>query len=736
MSIKEWARDKDRRRLFVPIILGIVFTQIPLLNSLGYEAAAFTGIYIHLRILFGKKNSGRKRDWKWNFTKNYHHYLLEVILISLILTLNSFFVPKCDWNTGAWFWAVIPPITIWISLGIVDFSLMLSEKWGWWLARIISIGNLMLFLLDLAFQPPIVGFSWSFGWFAGSIYDEALSFSSSVFFYRLSVFLEGLILLFIIQFQIDRSKFITRKIVFIPLIFCISSYLLYFSYRQELDIDHNQASVQKELGGSLETQHFIAYFDTKTIDFKEQIWLREDLEFRYWELQQFFDEDPVAWRGRKIEVFIYPNQNTQQRLMGSRQTLVARPWTHQMHIRWKFGEDVVAHELAHLFTAPFGSPISQLSTQAGIWPNLGLIEGAAVAADWGATETSAHEISATLIEIGKAPDLLEIISPENFWRQPAGKAYQMMGSFTAWLIENYGIENFKKVYWNSDFNTVYGKSIKELHDEWYAFVKDVPVSPDMKEMTLFRYEKPTIFEKVCARAIAEESRLMENYLAVGEIEKAKYHVQRMLEWEPDNWKHHYSLVNILLKEAADQQAEEILLEQLTRELSVSEKAYLQEKLADIWWKQGKLVEARRIYRELLQLGLSLNTKRKLSVKEYFTTHPSEEGLEKEYFLENPSFVKRLWLTDRMSDMDSLGHYLLNFNLYSVDEFGLITFISEELPLAVRPMSWRIELKSAWRARRIEKVRALLQHEQASKGNENRILTEEYQKRLMWKYEAD
>ena len=33
-------------------------------------------------------------------------------------------------------------------------------------------------------------------------------------------------------------------------------------------------------------------------------------------------------------------------------TLVARPWTHQMHIRWSYGNGALTHGLAHLFTAP------------------------------------------------------------------------------------------------------------------------------------------------------------------------------------------------------------------------------------------------------------------------------------------------------------------------------------------------------------------------------------------------
>ena len=722
------------KRFWFVLAAGLLFTQIPLLNGLGYEAAASTGIYIHLRVLFGGRNSGSNRTWKNELLRNYWLYLQEVLLIALILTVNSIFVPKCDWGTGIWFWFVIPPITIWITLAVVDFSLFLSRQWGWWIARSLALGNLLLFFYGLAFQPPIIGFAWSFGWFAGSIYDEALSFSDAVFRYRLSVFLEGMILFLYLQFQIDRKKFLLRRQVVSALAVSVLLYGFYYSERQSFDIDHNQESVQKVLGGRLETEHFIVYFDPKTIDFQEQFWLKDDLEFRYWELEQFFQEDPVAWRGRQIEVFIYPNRNVQQRLMGSRRTLVARPWTHQMHIRWSYGEDVVAHELSHLFTAPFGAFPIQLSTQSYIWPNLGLIEGIAVAGDWGATEFNAHETAATLIKMEKAPSLLEIISPENFWRQPAGKAYQMMGSFTTWLVEEYGIENVKKAYRYSDFEGSYGKSIAVLHDEWLEFLKTIVISEEMEEMIVFRYERRTIFTKVCARAIAEEKRLMERSLGQGQLQKARGHIEKMLAWEPNNWRHHYSFANILTLSLEYSEAEYVLLDQLKRKLSASERAYLQEKLADIWWRNGRVEEAAILYQELGILSLSSSTKRRLVTKAYFAQKSveSSDGFAQAYFLDNPNVLRRVWLATQLSEKDVVGKYLLNFNWFSLNEFQAVDPISEELPAALQKMNWRIELRSAWRTKKLERVKELLKSSLASQGNENQILTTEYSARLDWK----
>ena len=86
----------------------------------------------------------------------------------------------------------------------------------------------------------------------------------------------------------------------------------------------------------------------------------------------------------------------------------------------------------------------------------------------------------------------------------------------------------------------------------------------------------------------------------------------------------------------------------------------------------------------------------------------------------------------MSKTDSLGRYLFNLNLFSAEEFELIEPIEEELPSLVQSMNWRIELKSAWRNKKLTLIEELLQDDLASKGNENRILAREYKDRLRWK----
>ena len=83
------------------------------------------------------------------------------------------------------------------------------------------------------------------------------------------------------------------------LYFFLCCLLLLRAYGPELMSMHTHQSVQKALGSKLETEHVIAYFSGSHLSDKERLLLREDIDFRYHSLKEFFNEDPVKWKGRK-----------------------------------------------------------------------------------------------------------------------------------------------------------------------------------------------------------------------------------------------------------------------------------------------------------------------------------------------------------------------------------------------------------------------------------------------------
>jgi len=424
----------------------------------------------------------------------------------------------------------------------------------------------------------------------------------------------------------------------------------------------------------METPHAIVYYSAKTLSKEERAILYSDIEFRYAELQAFFQEDPVAWKGRKMEIYIYPSANEQQRLMGSRRTFVARPWTHQMHLRWEgLGDTVLAHEMAHLFTAPFASWPLYLASKGHFGFDTGLVEGIAVAADWPPQELDPHYASAALRKLKKSPDLRDIFTPTGFWSQPSGKAYTMTGSFVRWLIERHAIEKFKRLYKTGDFEQSYGKEAHELISDWENFLDNLSLTERDLAIASHRYTQRSIFEKVCARSLAEEKRMASSASRAGRYQHAKELYRNILRHEPNNPKTRYAMGQVLIDQELWLEAENWIEESLQLQLSATYRFFFTQLKGDIAWQKGDVERAKELYTDCLQYGVIDSRQRVIVAKLQGLGSVSA----KQYFLERNTQAKSVYLSmEWAKDSSPLSQYLVGLRLMSIYLYeGAIPYLS-------------------------------------------------------------
>ena len=176
-----------------------------------------------------------------------------------------------------------------------------------------------------------------------------------------------------------------------------------------------------------------------------------------------------------------------KRLIGAGETTIANPIHREIHLVYdSFPNPVLKHELTHVMSSEFGMRILKIS------PKVGLLEGLAVAADWGvANGLTPHQWSESMFKAGTAPDVSDMVG-FGFWYAPPKKSYTLMGSFCRYLIDTYGIEKFKTVYRTGDFS-VYGKSLDELISGWKAFLSTVPIPENAPILAEYRFSEPSIF---------------------------------------------------------------------------------------------------------------------------------------------------------------------------------------------------------------------------------------------------
>lgn len=668
------------------VLVAAVLCLLPLTSLLGYESSAVMGVVLGLasmritgieldRSQGSVRSRGPTSPLLW-WLDRLGPRLVLTLPAALVLGLNALRVRNCDPFAGVVFWALIPMVSVLVGHALV-FVLGRatgSGRRGFSLALLVVAADTAWFVGRLVWEPPITGVHSLFGYFAGSIYDEALSIPRALLWYRLMLVLLafGAVFAWELRHRIKAgARPITGAVWGTVLLLGAAGAIAAQADRFGFWLD--RADIAERLGAEVSSEHFVVHYDPSAFDARQIAAMVDDHEYRYAELAAFFGEDPIQDAGRPLHSYVYPDRPTQHLLFGSRNTFVARPWTYEMHIRWdSTGDTAVAHELAHLFTAPFGGGPLSLATDGGVWVHLGLVEGIALAADWPPGELTPHEAAAAMRALDIAPNLRSLFEPSGFWSQPSGKAYTLMGSFVRWLVDTRGIDDFKRVYAHGDWQGVYGQSPDALVTEWEAFVDRLTIDPSRLEMARFRYSKRTIFKKVCARTIAELRRQARNAKGRGDFEGALDLQEQILGFQKGTPEPGLEIAHLLIRLQRYDDATALLDSLLAREgkrsLKPKVRAEVEEMRADILWRADRRAEAAEAYEGCLGWGLSDGERRRLALKLLGTTtdDATTSELAFQYLFESSGRPRQLWSAWswlQHTPDDPMARYLMGFQLF-------------------------------------------------------------------------
>lgn len=662
------------------VLLALAMCFMPLFNLLGYESAAATGAVIGFialirtarRVEQGHISPLLDMSRPVGPTADFRRLLLEhlalIPLPMLLLALNALRVQNCDLALGARFWLVIPTGAVLIGQSVAWAAAVLP-RFRLLAALSIVLVELAAFGYRFAWQPPITGHQWFIGYFSGSIYDEALAMPSSLLWFRaLNLCLAVAIVLGVeVAWRRRTARPVRHHVAGVAL--AVACFFSISGQRFEHNITVTRQDAIDTLGGHLQTEHFDIYYDPGSVDQDMVPLLGEDHEYSYAQLSAWMETDVVAWRdGMRIKSFIYPNRETQKQLLGSRNTMVARPWTNEMHIRWgEYGDNAIPHEMAHLFSAEFGSGPLQLPTDGGLIPNIGMLEGFAEAADWPQDELGPHRASAALRALGKAPDLRRLFDPVGFWSQPSRRAYTVMGSFVRYLVDSYGIDKLKAAYGDGDFTAAYGRSAEDLVTEWEGFMDEHPLTEQDLALADYLYQRGSIFERVCARTIGELARKAVNAERRGDIDQSRTLWDEIVGLEPGNPSHRLSLARIQASDQDHAAARETIATLLAEALSPARRAATQELQGDLAWRSGDLDTAGAAYAAAAAETLPASFRRRLAVKLHGLAQPPPlRDTAKAYLLGDNTRAASLYAAVTWSgqaDDDPVPAYLAGLLLY-------------------------------------------------------------------------
>jgi len=391
--------------LLILLLVNLALLKLPLTNVFGYEFSVINSLLIVLlsgiyTIIFFDNNFSKKNR---NFIPELFKSLLLFLIIPFsVSVINSAFSGFCSFSDGLLFYIVItcPSIIIGISLGLI--SVLIANRFRVVLLFMLCFGILMIIAYEIYFNPQVYVYNPLIGFFPGTIYDEGISVSGKLILYRfLNLLFFGWIISAIVRLKRDKKKrliFFVAKVLFVPVAFFFLAPYLGFST--------TFGSLTNMLSKSVNTEHFVIHLD-KRIGKEKIKMLTLNHEYYYQELEKYFE----VKLDEKIHSFIFYDNDQKKDLFGSRNADVAKPWLNQVYISMGNWEHTLKHELAHCFSAKFGTGFLKLAS--GLNPML--IEGIAEAADGNYDDNSLHFMAALAYNSGYDVDMKNLLSKFGFF---------------------------------------------------------------------------------------------------------------------------------------------------------------------------------------------------------------------------------------------------------------------------------------------------------------------------------
>ena len=606
--------------LAVVVLYSLVCSQIPLFNYLGFEFSALTAIAagflagigaISLWVRHGGSQPGvPSHDERfWHYLKMLAGFLVILCLLPVaLMSANALVVKNCSFSQGLMFYGllVLPGVLFCSSAALLIAVSSLHWKKTYFTFLYLLI---LLHIVFVTFtRPQIFAFNPIIGFFPGITYDETMQIEGRLLLYRWAT-VSASLLLFIWAVMLyrrnqrtankpDGQTAVVKKythafeLAGTVLLFSIVCGVFFFSER--LGLASTRSSVEEALGGKIETKHFVIYYPAQSVDRGQARQLAQLHEFYFSKLAEELRVVSV----RKIESFLYSGAAQKGRLIGAGRTNIAKPWLWQIHLNLGDVESSLKHEMVHVLAADFGFPLLRVGL------NPGLIEGLASAVERVQYEESIHRVAAQIVSVGINPRMEQLFSLTGFAGTYSGVSYALAGSFCRYLIDQYGIRRFKRLYRSGNFRDVYSKDVTVLLAEWRRHIERFTIDEHEQQRAEYYFKRASIFGRECARVIANINTDTREHVARREYQQAFESASRSLELSRSPEAVSQTL-NALMRLGRYAEAIEFAEEHLSDSTLAHTLLPLKLQLGDSYWAVGDLNRARQAYEDVLSTHISI-----------------------------------------------------------------------------------------------------------------------------------
>jgi len=694
--------------IFVQAIMALGLCFVPLLNVLSYEFSLSVSILTTLTSFYiGLSIATSTKTYRRACTRAIGYSYLQLILPLAIICLNALRVRNCDFSVGLIFFAILPvtAATLNAPLGILAHALFNPKTWAAKLgsASLLLGVPLLSIFWDFYSQPPISIYSHVWGYNPGTLYDEAIAPDERLLAWRCATFAAAILIVALVNL-FDKIQLGTLHKIVVATLLALGFYAADQSVGAEKLYRVNRDVLEQRLSVTRSAPGLVIHLPTNTNASRADAILL-DHQFHLDRLQEKLDMEQLP----TIHSYVYTNAAMKGSLLGGHNTMFAKPWLGEIHIHGlQVPHDVVAHELVHAIAAPLGTSILQITTQSGVIPNMGLIEGFAEAFTAPRGKLGLHEFARSMRDLNLAPKMQNLLSAEDFWRQAPARAYTIAGSFVRYLLEQYGAKPLKRLYAHADFQDVFDKDLDTLVKDWNLFLDTVQVPDSGRRTALAAFHRPAIFERPCAHVVAD---LRKELKGANPEQALKLH-QKICDFEGQtpSAKLAYAFA---LKRAGNIdeffKMSQALLEE--NSLRAYQKNKLYEQLGNVYWNRANLEEAAQAFQKALDLGVDLTSQRTQWVKLNAIKRPAEQSQTlMRYFtgkLSKPKATAWLKQEATLNPEDATLNYLYGRNLYVRLQFQeaieSLTRMPHPFPLIDAEIH-RVVADAAWQSKQFEKAK--------------------------------
>lgn len=485
--------------LIIVTLFSIALTFFPLIGVLGFEYAVTSAFLLSFVFIFTSVALTSSAYYEDSYFTNPNELLTKPVLINFSLLLinfmigliSSFYKRDCDVGSGIAFYLLIPLITWVFSTSIGVLSGVLFRKRGFIAGSLVLISIIVYSLWSFYGQVHIFFYNAVIGYFPGSFYDESITVTSSLVLYRAVILLWAFLIFTLVL--IIRSLNKNKVSLFLIFIFVSLTSLLTFTYfkQENLGFKYSREYIKQNLlSETYETEHFVIHYAPGSKEAEDIQLIAGDHEWRYEEISSYLKID----LNDKISSYIYPDKESRKKYFGSFGAPFANPIHKEIHqVYTSFPMQSLKHELVHVISSEFGSDLTRIS------PELGLVEGVAVAADWPVNKVDRHQAAKFLLSDEKLSRYLKHFLDFRFWYYPQSTSYTLMGSYCKYLIDVFGIENFKK-YYKTGSPEVYGQTTDQLITSWVEFLNsNIELTEDERMLLEDRFSEKSVFQSTCSR---------------------------------------------------------------------------------------------------------------------------------------------------------------------------------------------------------------------------------------------